>query len=162
MHTGRDRDSQRVACRGKEIYRQCHTGSDRVILLHSDTGKTGRHIQQHADADRDLQRLTEADRDSQRNAGSCIEMHRQLGRQRQAETGIYKQRYIQVETEITRVGIQPVPYRQIQSYIQRCTQVETEIVREWHVEAMSYTDSAIHVQTESYCCIVTQERQADT
>ena len=32
-----------------------------------------------------MQRLTEADRDSQRNAGSCIEMHRQLGRQSQAE-----------------------------------------------------------------------------
>ena len=58
--------------------------------MHSYTGKTGRHIQQHADADRDLQILTEADRDSQRNAGSCIEMHRQLGRQR--ETDRYRER----------------------------------------------------------------------
>ena len=93
-------------------------------------------------------------------------MHRQLGRQRQAETGRdqqrYIQRYIQVETEIVRVGIQTVPYMQRQRYIQICTQVETEIVREWHVEARRYTDSAIEVQTESYCCIVTQERQADT
>ena len=145
---------------------QCHRGTARVIMLHSYTGKTGIHIQQHADAYRDLQRLTEADRDSQRNAGSCIEMHRQLGRQRQAETGRdkqrYIQRYIQVETDIVRVGIQTVPYMQRQRYIQICTQVETEIVREWHVEARRYTDSAIQVQTESYCCIVTQERQADT
>ena len=59
---------------------QCHRGTARVIMLHSYTGKTGIHIQQHADAYRDLQRLTEADRDSQRHAGSCIEMHRQLGR----------------------------------------------------------------------------------
>ena len=53
--------------------------------MHSYTGQTGRHIQQHADADRDLQILTEADRDSQINAGSCIEMHRQLGRQRERD-----------------------------------------------------------------------------
>ena len=32
-----------------------------------------------------MQRLTEADRDSQRSAGSCKEMRRQLGRQRQGE-----------------------------------------------------------------------------
>ena len=57
----------------------------RVRLLHSYTGKTGTHIQQHADADRDLQRLTEAYRDSQRNSGSCIEMHRQLDRQRETD-----------------------------------------------------------------------------
>ena len=54
---------------------QCHRGTARVIMLHSYTGKTGIHIQQHADAYRDLQRLTEADRDSQRKADSCIEMH---------------------------------------------------------------------------------------
>ena len=85
--------------------------------MHSYTGQTGRHIQQHADAYRDLQRLTEADRDSQRNAGSCIEMHRQLGRARQRNI----QRSIQVETEIVREGhleakryIQTVPQRQRQ------------------------------------------------
>ena len=71
----------------RAIDRQCHTCPDRVRLLHSYTRQTGRHIQQHADADadRDLQRLTEADRDSQRNPGSCIEMHRQLGRQRETD-----------------------------------------------------------------------------
>ena len=53
--------------------------------MHRDTGETSRHRHQHADADRDLQRVTEADRDSQRDASSCIEMHRQLGRQRQTE-----------------------------------------------------------------------------
>ena len=65
---------------------KCLTSPDRVRLLHSYTGKTGRHIEHHADACRDLHRLTEADRDSQRNAGSCIDMHRQLGRQRETET----------------------------------------------------------------------------
>ena len=53
--------------------------------MHSYTGKTGIHLHQHADTDRDLQRLTEADRDSQINAGNCIEMHRQLDRQREPE-----------------------------------------------------------------------------
>ena len=43
-------------------------------------------MQMQRETYRDLQRLTEADRDSQRNAGSCIEMHRQLGRQRERET----------------------------------------------------------------------------
>ena len=65
--------------------------------MHSYTGKTGRHIEQHADADRELQRLTEVERDSQRNAGSCIEMHRQLGWQRlgDIDTEIGRDRYCQ-------------------------------------------------------------------
>ena len=58
----------------REIYRQCHRGADRARLMHRDTGETGIHRQQHADAERDLQRLTEADRDSQRDVGICIEM----------------------------------------------------------------------------------------
>ena len=67
-------------------------------------------------------------------------MHIQLGRQRQAETGRDKQRYIQ-----------------------RYIHGETDICREWAFRGKElYTGSAIQAQIESYCCIVTQERQAYT
>ena len=76
MHRGRYSCAQRVEFGGREreIDRQCHRGADRARLMHRDTGETGIHRQQHADAERDLQRLTEADRDSQRDVGICIEM----------------------------------------------------------------------------------------
>ena len=120
----------------RAIDRQCHTCPDRVRLLHSYTGQTGRHKQQHADADadRDLQRLTEADRDSQRNAGICIEMHRLLGRHRERETEADRDRererdrdkQIQTETDRDR------------AYIQIYIQVDTDICREGHLDAKSY------------------------
>ena len=65
--------------------------------MHSYTGKTSRNKKQHANVDRDLERVTEAGRDSQRNAGSCIEMHRQLCRQRERQRERDKQR--QTETD---------------------------------------------------------------
>ena len=153
---------------------QCHTSPDRVILLHSYTGNTGIHIQQHAAAYRDLQRLTKADRDSQSHAGSCLEMHRQLGRQRERQRERDRDRQKQTERERGRARQKQTEKgrdrqrqaetdrdRQRQRYIQRYIHGETDICREWACRGKElYTCSAIQAQIESYCCRVTQERQA--
>ena len=85
----------------------------------------------------DLQRLTEADRDSQRNAGSCIEMHRQLGRKRDRQ--IQRERQGQTET-----------YRGRQRVRQRQTDRQTETDRETDRDRQRQTETAI-AQTKHTC-----------
>ena len=115
-----------------------------------------------------MQRLTEADRGSQRIACSCIDMHRQLGRQRERqretererdrerqrdterdrererqterETGRGRQRQTETGRDRQRQA-EPGRARERQRYLQRYIQVETDICREGRLEAKSYIDA---------------------
>ena len=96
-----------------------------------------------------MQTLTEADRDSQRNAGSCIEMHRQLGRQRETDRDRERDRDRQRQTETDR-DRQRQTERDTETGRDRQRQTETEIHTEIHTGRYRYICREGHLEAKSY------------
>ena len=124
------------------IYIQCHTGPYRESDCYIVTQARQAHTYSNMQMQTDLQRLTEAYRDRQRNSGSCIEMHRQLDRQRDSQT--------ETDREIDRIRqrqSETVRDRQRQTERNRDRQRQSETGRERQRQAEADIHTDLHTGT---------------